>query len=73
MDPIRVDAMGLRCPQPILKLAVVIIDHPKGTIIEMVADCPTFEKDIRAWCERRKLTVLSVRGEGATKTVQVQI
>lgn len=73
MDPIRVDAMGLRCPQPILKLALAIVDQPKGALIEIVADCPTFEKDVRAWCERRKLTVLSVRGEGAAKTIQVQL
>jgi len=73
MDPIRVDAMGLRCPQPILKLALAIVDQPKGALIEISADCPTFEKDVRAWCERRSLTVLSVRGEGAAKTIQVQL
>ena len=73
MEPIRVDATGLRCPQPILKLAMTVVDLPKGALVEMVADCPTFEQDIRSWCERKHLTVLSVRGNGAKKTIQIQL
>jgi tRNA 2-thiouridine synthesizing protein A len=73
METIRVDAKGLRCPQPVLKLAMVVVDKPKGTLIEIEADCPTFEKDIRSWCERKKIAVLSVRGEGAAKLIQVQL
>lgn len=73
METIQLDAKGLRCPQPVLKLAMVIVGKPKGTIVEVTADCPTFEKDMRSWCERKKIALLSVREEGAAKVIQVQL
>jgi tRNA 2-thiouridine synthesizing protein A len=73
MEPVRIDAKGLRCPQPVLKLAMAVVDQPKGTIMEVIADCPTFEKDMRSWCERKKIAFLGVREEGAAKVIQVQI
>jgi len=36
----------------------------EGDILEVIGDCPTFEKDVRAWCERMKKVCLSVRHEG---------
>lgn len=66
------DAMGLRCPQPVLKIAVKSPDMKPGDILEIVGDCPTLEKDIRAWCERMKRVVLSVKDEG-NKVLRIQI
>lgn len=66
------DTMGLRCPQPVLKVAVKSPDMKPGDILEVVGDCPTLEKDIRAWCERMKRVVLSVKDEG-NKIVRMQI
>jgi len=44
-----------------------------GDLLEVVADCPTFEKDIREWCTRAKKTLLWVRDEGASnKRVQIK-
>ena len=73
METVKIDAKGLRCPQPVLKLAMAIVDKPKGTIVEVTADCPTFEKDMRSWCERKKIALLSVRDEGGAKVIQVQV
>lgn len=66
------DAMGLRCPQPVLKIAVKSPDMKPGDILEIVGDCSTLEKDIRAWCERMKRVVLSVKDEG-NKVLRIQI
>jgi tRNA 2-thiouridine synthesizing protein A len=68
----RIDALGLRCPQPVLKLAVETAETPSGTVVEITGDCPTFEKDVRTFCERRRKAVLSVRGDGAKMVIQVQ-
>lgn len=73
MESIRVDCLGMRCPQPVLKLAMSIVEIPKGSLVEVIGDCPTFEKDVRTWCQRKNLAVLSVRGEGNAKTIQVQL
>jgi tRNA 2-thiouridine synthesizing protein A len=64
----RIDCSGMRCPQPVLKLAVETAETTAGTVVEITGDCPTFEKDIRTFCERRKKTLLAVRADG-TKTV----
>jgi tRNA 2-thiouridine synthesizing protein A len=62
----------MRCPQPVLKLAVETAETPAGTVVEIIGDCPTFEKDIRTFCERRKKTLLSVQAEGARITIRIQ-
>lgn len=58
------DATGLKCPQPILKLSVVSADMKPGEILEIIGDCPTFEKDVVVWCARLKKTLLLIRDAG---------
>lgn len=61
------DAVGLKCPQPVLKITVAMTDIEPGDTLEVVGDCPTFEKDIRTWCERLKKPLLWMRNEGGAK------
>jgi tRNA 2-thiouridine synthesizing protein A len=67
-----IDCIGMRCPQPVLKLAVETAETPPGTIVEIVGDCLTFEKDIRTFCDRRKKALLSVRADGQKTAIQIQ-
>ena len=68
-----INAVGLKCPQPILKIAAKSPEMAVGDILEVVADCPTFEKDVRAWCERLKKVLLSVKDDGGgKKKIQIQ-
>ncbi len=55
------DASGLKCPQPILKIAVKSPSMQPGDILEVIGDCPTFENDVRVWCARLKKTLIMVR------------
>ena len=68
MEPLQahrvLDAIGLKCPQPVLKLSVISPDMKAGEILEIIGDCPTFEKDIAVWCTRLKKTLLVMRDEG---------
>lgn len=67
------DACGLKCPQPVLKVTVKAPDMAPGDILEVSGDCPTFEKDIRAWCERMGKIIISVKNQGGSKLViQIQ-
>ena len=68
-----IDARGLKCPQPQLKMLTESHSMQKGDILEVVADCSTFETDVRAWCQRTKKALLWMRAEGAGKRCQVQI
>ena len=62
--PRILDASGLKCPQPVLKLSVMSAEMKPGEILEVIGDCPTFENDIRVWCQRLKKNLLSVSDEG---------
>ena len=67
------DTFGLKCPQPVLKLAVLAPDMQMGDVLEVLGDCPTFEKDLRIWCERLGKVFLSVKDEGKDrKRIQIQ-
>jgi tRNA 2-thiouridine synthesizing protein A len=67
------DTLGVKCPQPVLKIAVKAPSMKPGDILEVLGDCPTFERDIRAWCQRLGKVMLSVKEEGVTaKRIQIQ-
>ena len=67
------DTLGLKCPQPVLKIAAKSPDMKPGDILEVLGDCPTFEKDVRAWATRMNKVILAVKDEGAGKLrVQIQ-
>ena len=72
MATITLDALGLKCPQPVLKIAAKMPEMSDGDILEVSGDCPTFEDDVRKWCERMKKTLLAVTTDGQAKTVQIQ-
>jgi tRNA 2-thiouridine synthesizing protein A len=67
------DTLGLKCPQPVLKIAVKSPDMMPGDILEVLGDCLTFEEDVRIWCERLGRVLLSVKDNGNhKKTIQIQ-
>lgn len=67
------DTTGLKCPQPILKIAVRAPNMKTGDILEVWGDCPTFEKDVRTWCKRLNKILLAVNDyEGHKKGIQIQ-
>ena len=67
------DMVGMKCPQPVLKIAVKAPDMNPGDILEVIGDCPTFERDVRVWCQRLQKTFLSIQEEGnGKKRIKVQ-
>ena len=56
-----IDARGLKCPGPIVKVADYLRDKPDGTEIHVEATEDAFYSDVRIWCERtgNKLDALS--------------
>jgi tRNA 2-thiouridine synthesizing protein A len=73
MPTIQLDALGLKCPQPVLKIAAKSAEMFKGDTLEVLADCPTFERDVRLWCERTKKTLLFMKDDGdGKKKCQIQ-
>lgn len=63
----NLDCLGLKCPQPTLKITVMATKMKAGDILEVLADCATFERDLREWCSRAKKTLLWIRDEEGGK------
>jgi len=68
-----IDAKGLKCPQPTLLMLTESMKLKKGDVMEVVADCATFERDVRQFCELKKKALLWIKVEGTAKRCQVQL
>jgi TusA-related sulfurtransferase len=54
VDPaVLVDARGLRCPLPVIRLAERALAAGPGVVIEVWASDPAARADIPAWCRLR--------------------
>ncbi|MFI5817838.1 cysteine desulfurase/sulfurtransferase TusA family protein [Streptomyces rishiriensis] len=52
-EALVVDALGRRCPIPVIELAKVIGDVPVGGTVRVLSDDEAARLDIPAWCEMR--------------------
>jgi len=68
-----IDACGLKCPLPTLRVETEMFSMKPGQIVDVIADCPTFEADMRALCRKRNIALLQVAPEGATTRVRIRI
>ncbi|WP_030543061.1 cysteine desulfurase/sulfurtransferase TusA family protein [Streptomyces albus] len=50
---LTVDALGRRCPVPVIELAKVIGEVPDGRVVAVLADDEAARLDIPAWCAMR--------------------
>lgn len=61
-----VDAVGRRCPLPVIELARRIADVPVGGVVAVLADDPAARVDVPAWCRLKGHDYLGERpGDGA--------
>lgn len=67
MTEYTLDTLGLKCPQPILKVAIKAKELQPGDILEVLADCHSFSGDIVAWCNKTGKTLLVCADEGDGK------
>jgi tRNA 2-thiouridine synthesizing protein A len=47
---LTIDALGRKCPIPIIMLAERIREVPVGQVIAVVADDPAARSDVPSWC-----------------------
>jgi tRNA 2-thiouridine synthesizing protein A len=47
---LTIDALGRKCPIPIIMLAAQIRDVPLGAIVSVLADDPAAYTDVPSWC-----------------------
>ena len=61
-----VDARGLRCPLPVIRLAQAARDVPAGSVLELWATDPAARADVPAWCRMRGHELLETTEGGHT-------
>jgi NADPH-dependent 2,4-dienoyl-CoA reductase/sulfur reductase-like enzyme/peroxiredoxin family protein/rhodanese-related sulfurtransferase/TusA-related sulfurtransferase len=71
-EAIRVDACGLQCPGPIMKLSESIKSAKEGQIIELLTTDSGFKSDVAAWAETTGNTLLSLGTENKIIVAKVQ-
>ena len=53
-----VDARGLRCPLPVIRLAAAARDHAPGDVLTVWSTDPAARHDVPAWARMRGHTVM---------------
>jgi len=66
------DCTGMRCPQPVLKVAIKSRKMESGSTLEVRADCPTFQSDIEKWCNDSGKVLISCVDQGDFQLATVQ-
>lgn len=69
---IEVDACGLQCPGPIMKVSEGMKSLCAGETLLVRATDPAFASDINVWCDRTGNDLLSVEREGAAYKVRIR-
>ena len=71
----RIECIGCKCPMPVLKLtqATMKKEVVAGDQVELLADCATFETDVKQWCTQMKKVLIRFTMEGNLKKAIIQI
>jgi len=73
MEEATLDARGLSCPMPIVKLSKQVKGLSPGDTITVLADDPGFDPDVRAWVEAQGHELQSLTEEGGVMTAVIKI
>lgn len=71
-DAILLDACGLQCPGPIMKLSKKIIELTDGDILKVTSTDPGFMVDAEAWCKKIGHTYIKSGKEDKAYAVYIQ-
>jgi tRNA 2-thiouridine synthesizing protein A len=59
------DCVGLFCPMPVLKVREALKPMRPGQTLEMLADDPSAEADMKSWSARTGNELLAIERHGA--------
>ena len=61
---LEIDARGLLCPLPVLRLARALRKSPPGTVARLLATDPAAIEDVNAFCRETRHELVSLEREG---------
>jgi tRNA 2-thiouridine synthesizing protein A len=60
----KLDCLSLYCPEPVFKTRIELDEMKKGEVLEVMADDPAAEEDIRSLVKHLEQEIISVTKEG---------
>jgi len=54
------DMTGYFCPEPVIRVSEVVSDIQVGEVLELMADDPSSEPDIKSWTKRTGHELVSI-------------
>ncbi len=69
---ITIDACGLQCPGPVMKLKEAVTGAPEGGVVEIKATDPGFVADIPSWCQCTGNKLLEMKSENGAYIATIQ-
>ena len=63
---VELDATGLSCPMPIMKLSKSVKSMEIGQVIKMISSDPGSEEDVPKWVKRSKNELLESKEDGGS-------
>jgi tRNA 2-thiouridine synthesizing protein A len=66
------DCLGLYCPEPVFKTRMELDEMKVGEILEVLADDPAAEADIRSLVKHLEQELVSVTKEGNTVRILIK-
>jgi len=73
MPDTTLDAKGLACPMPIVKLTKATKQMAPGDTITVLADDPGFEPDVAAWIEAQGHELKSINEADGVFTAVIEL
>ena len=64
--------VGLKCPEPTIRLGQRVPDIAAGTTVEVHADCPFFQFEVKKWCEDNGKVLVSIVDQDNFKVATIQ-
>jgi tRNA 2-thiouridine synthesizing protein A len=71
-DIVEVDARGLRCPIPVIRLGAAIRDLPGGALVRLLATDPAARSDVAAFTRMRGHELVETTDEADHTTYLVR-
>jgi peroxiredoxin family protein/TusA-related sulfurtransferase len=72
MQNIKIDACGLQCPGPIVRLAAAVKEAADGDVLEISATDPAFTSDVEGYCRRTGNEFMGMASEKGVTTAKIR-
>ena len=73
MSDQTVEYLGLKCPQPVLRVAIEARKASPGTMLTIIADCASFPSDLKKWCEKTGKPLLSCNSVNGKHIAKIKL